>query len=174
MKRKLNLRSYLSGKRISLKIPRIIILGIITLIVPSACFLYCLWSYSHISPGADIKEMNEYNKTALQINLDTTNSLANLTIGLAGGIWVLLFTTNKLPKIKGGDLIPFVGGSLSLIFSYTCYRLGLSQYAEMLFGAETVDLAAGFIRYWPIWQMTFFGFGFLVLVLALYHIYRRD
>lgn len=118
--------------------------------------------------------MNDYNKTALQINLDTTNSLANLTVGLVGGIWVLLFTTDKLPKLKGTDLIPLIGASLSLVFSYICYRLGLSQYVEMLFAAETVDLAAGFIRYWPIWQAVFFAFGFLVFVIALLSFYRRD
>jgi hypothetical protein len=51
--------------------------------------------------------------------------------------------------------------------------MGLSQYVEMLFGAETVDLAAGFVKHWPTWQVFFFGFGFLVLVLALYEIYQR-
>ncbi len=158
------------------KIVRIIkfrIFGILTVIVPVGCFIYCLWSYSLVSPGADVNEINEYNKTALQITLDTANSLANLTVGLASGIWALLFTTNKVPKINDAGLIPFIGGSLSLLFSYISYRMGLNQYVEMLFGAQTIDLTAGFIRHWPNWQMVFFGFGFLTLVLALYNIYRR-
>lgn len=150
------------------------ILSVVTIAAPLGSFLYCLWIYSSVSPGADVNELNEYNKTALQITLDTANSLANLTVGLAGGIWALLFTTDKFPKVRGADLTPFIGGSLSLIFSYTCYRLGLNQYVEMLYGAQTVDLAAGFIRHWPVWQIAFFSFGFLVLVLALYNIYRRD
>lgn len=144
-----------------------------TIILPCVFFAFCIWSYTQVSPGVDIKDINEYNKTALQINLDTSNSLANLTVAFAGGIWVLLFTTEKLPKVTGGDLIPFIGGSMSLVFSYICYRMGLSQYVEMLFGAETVDLAAGFVRHWPIWQIVFFGFGFFVLVFALYESYRR-
>jgi hypothetical protein len=150
------------------------ILGIVSITLPLGFIVYCLWSYSNVSPGADIREMNELNKTALQINVDTTHSLANLTVGLAGGVWVLLFTTDKLPRIKGRDLVPLIGGSLSLVFSYICYRLGLNKYIEMLFDAQTVDLSAGFIRYWPVWQVTFFGFGFAVLVLALFNFYRRD
>lgn len=150
------------------------IFGVLSIALPLGFITYCFWSYSNVSPGADINELNEFNKTALQINLDTTHSLANLSVGLAGGVWVLLFTTDKLPKIKGIDLIPLVGGSLSLVFSYVCYRLGLSKYVEMLFDAQTVDLAAGFIRYWPVWQVTFFGFGFLVLVLTLFSFYRRE
>ena len=150
------------------------IFGAGSITLPVGFLAYCLWSYSGVSPGADINPIDEFNKTALQINLDTTHSLANLTVGLAGGVWVLLFTTDKLPKIRGADLVPLIGGSLSLVFSYICYRLGLSKYVEMLFDAQTVDLAAGFIRYWPIWQVTFFGFGFLVLVLALFKFYRRD
>ncbi len=149
------------------------LLGALTIATPVGFFVYCIWSYSLVSPGADIKEINEYNKTALQINLDTANSLANLTVGLLGGMWALLLTIGKLPEKRGGNLLPFIGGSLSLVFSYVSYRMGLSQYVEMLFGAETVDLAAGFVRYWPTWQMVFFGFGFLVLVLALYHNYQR-
>ena len=150
------------------------IFGVLSIALPLGFITYCFWSYSNVSPGADINDLNEFNKTALQINLDTTHSLANLTVGLAGGVWVILFTTDKLPKIKGIDLIPLIGGSLSLVFSYICYRLGLSKYVEMLFDAQTVDLTAGFIRYWPVWQVTFFGFGFLVLVLALFSFYRRE
>lgn len=151
-----------------------LVFGIISIALPLAFLFFCLWSYSMVSPGVDINQLDEFNKTALQINVDTTHSLANLTVGLAGGIWVLLFTTDKLPKIKGTKLIPLIGGSLSLVFSYICYRLGLSKYVEMLFDARTVDLAAGFVRYWPVWQVTFFGFGFLVLVVALFDFYRRD
>lgn len=151
-----------------------IVAGLITILLPLSLFLFCLHSYFLVSPGADVKAINDYNKTALQISLDTANSLANLTVGLGGGIWVLLFTADKkLPKVKGVYLIPFIGGSLSLLFSYVCYRMGLSQYVRMLFEAETVDLAAGFIRYWPNWQLGFFGFGFVVSIVALYDVYRR-
>ena len=157
-----------------LKRHRNFVFGVLSIALPLGFITYCFWSYSNVSPGADINDLNEFTKTALQINLDTTNSLANLTVGLAGGVWVLLFTTDKLPKIRGIDFVPLIGGSLSLVFSYICYRLGLSKYVEMLFDARTVDLTAEFVRYWPVWQLTFFGFGFLVLVLTLFSFYRRE
>lgn len=156
-------------KRIHLRI----IFGIIMTIIPLLLFGYCLRSYSHVSPGLGIRPLDDFNKAALQINLDSANALANLTVGLAGGLWVLLFTTEKFPKVKHGELIPFVGGSLSLVFSYVSYRMGLSQYVRMLFNARTIDLTAGFVRYWPTWQLVFFGYGFVVSVIALYELYGR-
>jgi len=85
LKPKLKINKYRQTSKIE-RIIKIRIFGIVTVIVPVGCFIYCLWSYSLVSPGADVNEINEYNKTALQITLDTANSLANLTVGLASGI----------------------------------------------------------------------------------------
>jgi hypothetical protein len=148
--------------------------SVLSIFLPVAFFIYCLWSYSRLSPGLDIRVFSELEKTALQINLDASNSLASLTVGLVGGVWALVLGLDKKPRITGGELVPLIGGSASLILSYISYRMGLVKYVEMLFDAQTVDISAGFVKHWPTWQFVFFIYGFIVLVIALLTVYRRS
>lgn len=151
-------------------------LSIASLVVPLLLILFCWIYYKKTSPGVDPKPLDNYTQNALNIVLESSNSLASLAILLLSGVWGFIFSQKE--KVKAREwyiLLPLVGGSVALAFSYVCYRNALNKYAEILFKVSTVDLFSPIIQFWPQWQLIFFALGFLILVVSLYvtYIIRR-
>lgn len=144
-------------------------LSIISFLVPTFLIGFCYWCFSKISPGVKPVPFDEYAQNALNITLEASNSLASIAVLLLSGAWGIVITNiEKISDRKLYNMLLLIGGSISLIFSYICYRKALNIYFEILFFPKAVDLTARIIQFWPHWQMIFFVLGFVTFVVLFF------
>lgn len=142
-------------------------LSIFSLLVPIGIVL-CIIIYTKISPGINLIEIDKYMQNALNIKLEGSNSLASITIILLSGLWGFIFANIEKISIKiCNNLFTLINGSISMVFSYICYRLALNKYFEILIDVKKIDLKSIIIQFWPTCQLIFFILGFIILFVFL-------
>src|ERR1700752_3217290 len=148
--------------------------GAIITVTSVSLFCYYWYKGGKIFPTAVPNNVDKDTvKIALDVFTDSFKSLATITIGLLVAVWGFIFSNKEFSKASLRYLMPLVGASLFLIFSFVSYNMLLSKLVDVLYEAETIDLNSDSIQFWQEKQLFFFYIGFITTIISFFLLNKK-
>lgn len=140
---------------------------VVLFLIMGALALYLLLT---VSRGMSIHKLdNEVARLATTMYFDKLTAVAQVTMALLGAIWAFQTVVDSHVRLRGWHVMTcFALTNLSFAFSLIVhYWYGYDFIVSRMFHHLTFDIDAPFVQFISDWQLLFFLFGCLSLVLTI-------